>query len=355
MAGCGGGMNPIPNPTPSHSKFLYVVDSIANSVSSFQINSARGTLTPSGPAVPADEAPIYAAASPDGKFLYVANAGSSSNGVSAYRIDPNTGVLTPTSPATFATTGDSEPLGIVVDPSSRHVYTANAGGISAFLIDPATGNLSDLPGTPVAAPPDTLFENLAITPDGRFLYVTDAQGRQVFSYAIDATGLPHGLGVAAPAGKSPEGIAVSPSGRFVYVANWNSDDVSTYVITPNTGVLVPAARTTPTQAHCGPQELAIDPASRFVFVSCAGLSSIDQFAIDPASGKLTPRANLSTGQFTQPRGLAVDASGTLVFSAWNMQNKAAAAAVGSDGALSAIPGAASTGRGPLGVALAGSQ
>ena len=357
ITGCGGGMkaapNPNPNPTPNHSKFLFVVDSIENSISGFLINAATGELTSTGPAVPADEAPIYAAASPDGKFLYVANVGTNSKGVSGYRIDPNTGALTPTTPAAFPTAGDTEPLGIVVDPSSKHVYTANAAAISAFTIDPQTGALSDVPGTPVLGPSNTL-ENLAITPDGHFLYVTDGVGRQVLSYSIDINGLPHLMPNLVSTGKFPAGIIVDPAGKFVYVANWDSDDISAYAITPDTGVLVAVART-PTEIHCSPQELAIDPASKFVYVSCAGLSTIDQFMIDPATGSLSGLRPFSTGQFTQPRGLAVDASGSFLFSALNQPNKAGSAVIGSGGTLTVVPASPSTGRGPLGVALAGRQ
>jgi 6-phosphogluconolactonase (cycloisomerase 2 family) len=358
IAGCGGynSMSPThPAPNRAKSHFLYVVNSIQNTVSGFVIDAVTGALTSTGPAMPADESPIYAAASPNGKFLYVANAGTNSKGVSGYTIDQVSGALTPTSPAAFPTTGDTEPFGIVVDPSSTHVYTANAGGISAFSINPQTGALSDVPGTPVLSPPESLFENLAVSPDGRFLYVTDGPGRQVFSFTIDGNGLPHPMNATAPSGKFPEGIVVDPSSRFVYVANWNSDNVSAYTITPGTGVLVPAPQAAPTELHCGPQELAIDPASKFLYVSCGGLSNIDPFAIDPATGALSALRPFSTGQFTQPRGIAVDASGLFLYSALNMQNRAGTAAISANGSLTVLSAAPSTGRGPLGVALAGQQ
>jgi DNA-binding beta-propeller fold protein YncE len=57
------------------------------------------------------------------------------------RINSATGVLTPMTPAKFNTTGGSQPLGIAIDPTSMHVYTADVSSISAFNIDPATGAL----------------------------------------------------------------------------------------------------------------------------------------------------------------------------------------------------------------------
>lgn len=358
MSGCGGGgksMTPPPTPAIGRSHFLYVADSIQNTISGFVINAVTGALTPTGPAAPADDAPVYAAASPDGRFLYVANAGTHSAGVSGYRINSTSGVLTAMSPAAFPTTGSSEPLSIVVDPASTHVYTTNAVSISAFTIDPQTGVLSDVPGTPVAAPPNALLYGLAITPDGHFLYATEINGHEVLSFSIDAAGLPHLMPHPVPSGDFPEQVAVSPSGKFVYVANWIANSISTYTVTPGTGVLVPAAQTTPAEMHCGPQELALDPSSKFLYVSCSGLGTIDQFAMDPVTGSLSALGSFSTGQFTQPRGLAVDASGMFLYSALNQQNRASTAAINPDGSLKALPGTPATGKGPLGVALAGQQ
>jgi len=357
IAGCGCGMHAVPPPpVPASSRFLYVVNSIQGSVSGFSIDARSGALTSVGAAVPADDSPIYAAATPDGKFLYVANANSGANGVSGYRIDPMSGVLTPTSPAAFGITGDSDPFGIVVDSSSTHVYTANPGSVSAFTINPATGALADVPGTPVSSPsPNSLLANLALTPNDQFLYATDSGNNIVWAYTLSATGLPRLLPAPILAGTFPQGIVVDPSGRFVYVANWQSDDLSVYTIT-GTGMLLSAARTTPVARGCGPQELAVDPAGKFLFVSCSGLGTIARFAIDATTGALTQgNPAFSTGQGTAPRGLAVDASGLFLYSAWNTQNRAGVAAIGANGTLTPVLPNPATGRGPLGVVVSGRQ
>jgi len=364
--GCGGPMQgPVASSTPpttpptspanrASSKFLYVVNSIEKTVQGFAIDAATGTLASTGPALAADDAPIYAASTPDGKFLYVANAGSKAIGVSAYRIDGLRGSLMPTTPAEFATTGDAEPFGVVVDPTSTHVYTTNLHSVSAFSIDPATGALSDVPGTPVAIPNTNLLGTLAITPDGRYLYAADIQNNSLWQFAITSSGLPQRMGAVAT-GDYPVGVVADPSGKFVYVANWRSNDVSRYSITAATGVLVAGTSTTAAPEGCGPQELAVDPMSQHLFVSCAGLSSIARFAMDSSSGDLSGMMSFSTGQFTAPRGIAVDGSGGFLYSAWNMQNRAGAAAIDSGGSLNAVSGAVMTGRGPIGVALSGRQ
>lgn len=122
--GCGGPMrspsahanHPMPQPRPksnhASSKFLYMVSSIEKMMQGFAIDAATGALNAGGPAVAADHVPIYAAATPDGKFLYVASAGTEASGVSAYRIDGLRGSLMPTAPAESATMADSKPFGI---------------------------------------------------------------------------------------------------------------------------------------------------------------------------------------------------------------------------------------------------
>ena len=359
LSGCGGSGSPTPVPTPGHqsSRFLYVVDSIANTVSAFSINVANAGLTPVGPAVATADAPIYAAAAPNGKFLFVANAEIDSSSVSAYVIDQTTGALTPTTPATFSVHGDNQPLGIAVDATSTHVYTANLESISAFNIDPVTGVLSNVPGTPVyTGRANTQLQDVALTPDGRFVYATDEGNNLVWGYALNAAGIPVQPGVTVPAGSSPIGIAVDPAGKYVYVANWVSNDVSAYSITPRTGMLVPIGAPVSVGTGCEPQELAVDPSSKYLFVACFGLSTIAQFAIHPATGALTPvLPSFSPRPAAGPRGIAVDASGLFVYSAWNTQNRVGAAEIAPTGALTPISGAPSTGSGPIGVVVSGLQ
>ena len=85
------------------SKFLHVVNSMEERVRGFAIDAAMRALTAVGSAAASDDAPVYAAATLDGKFLYVANAGTKATRVSGYRIDGLRGELTPMVPGAFAT------------------------------------------------------------------------------------------------------------------------------------------------------------------------------------------------------------------------------------------------------------
>lgn len=82
-----------PSASRALSKFFYVVRSVERTAHGFAIDGATEALTAAGQAVEADDSPIFAAATPDGKFLYVANAGTKGSGVFAFRIDGLRGSL----------------------------------------------------------------------------------------------------------------------------------------------------------------------------------------------------------------------------------------------------------------------
>jgi 6-phosphogluconolactonase (cycloisomerase 2 family) len=95
--------------------------------------------------------PVSAAVDPRGKFLYVAN--SLDNSVSAYTLDISTGIPTTAINATGSSvnTTDTEPAVVAVDPAlGRFVVTANQLGdsLSGFKLDPTAGTLSQSQGTP---------------------------------------------------------------------------------------------------------------------------------------------------------------------------------------------------------------
>jgi hypothetical protein len=72
--------------------FVYVTNSLDNTVSAFTLNTTTGAIrvVPGSP-FPAGTAPSAAAVDPSGKLLYVANDGSSTvpGSISGYMINPN--------------------------------------------------------------------------------------------------------------------------------------------------------------------------------------------------------------------------------------------------------------------------
>ncbi|GMU57642.1 MAG: hypothetical protein AMXMBFR33_67880 [Candidatus Xenobia bacterium] len=74
--------------------------------------AADGSLSPLGSPVAVGSLPLQAAVTPDGSFLYVANAGS--NSTSAFRIDPDTGLLNPVPAQPFPEVGSPLTVGTIM-------------------------------------------------------------------------------------------------------------------------------------------------------------------------------------------------------------------------------------------------
>jgi DNA-binding beta-propeller fold protein YncE len=176
---CETGVKPTGITIAPNGLYLYVANGGSNTVSPFQIN-ADGTLTPiacvesacetgteptepTEPPVPAE--PAGATVSPNGKYLFVADAGSKS--LSEFTIGAD-GALSPLACAGLTCETESAPVGIAVSPDGDFLYAANSGSstISPFAVG-LEGALSPLactsPNCSTASAPD--FESLAITPD----------------------------------------------------------------------------------------------------------------------------------------------------------------------------------------------
>ena len=125
-----------------------------SAISSYSVQS-NGTLTPISNSVPTlGSANCWNVVSPDGRFVYVSNAGSGS--VSGFAIGGG-GTLTPLPGTILALnpTGSSN-IDITVSSDGKFLYTLNAGtgGVGMFAIQPTNGTLTDLGttgGLPAAA------------------------------------------------------------------------------------------------------------------------------------------------------------------------------------------------------------
>jgi YVTN family beta-propeller protein/autotransporter-associated beta strand protein len=196
------------------------------SACAFVINRADGTITMVRtsthrvlPPITIGEEPWGAAATPDGRFLYVSHAPSSSVSV----LDVARRAIV----ATIAV--GRSPQGIAVTPDGRRAYVANTDDDSISAIDTTTGTVI---GHPIAAghAPWTL----AIAPDGRRAYVANASADSVT--VIDL--VTHARVTTIGVGKLPLAIAIAPDGRFAYVANAGANTVTAIDLVSNTAISV---------------------------------------------------------------------------------------------------------------------
>jgi 6-phosphogluconolactonase len=115
-----------------------------SAISSYSVQS-NGTLTPISSSVPTlGSANCWNVVTPDGRFVYVSNAGSGS--VSGFAIG-NTGALTPLPGTVVALNpSGSSNIDVAISSDGKFLYTLNAGTgtVGMFAIQPANGTLTDL-------------------------------------------------------------------------------------------------------------------------------------------------------------------------------------------------------------------
>ena len=207
--------------------------------------------------------------------------------------------------------------GVVVDPSSKHLYIAMArfdgssgGEIQGFLIG-TNGKLTELPGSPylITGTPT----GLAMHPTGNFIYVASDSGVVV----IDRNAIAGAL-VERGAFNSPKNrLAINPAGTFLAASERDSDEISQFFVDPNNGN-IEALDSRP--AASGPIGVAADPLRKF-FAFTERLDTttlaggVSTFVLDASTHELvrTGGSPFASGQGTVD--LAFDPSGMFVYAA----------------------------------------
>jgi hypothetical protein len=145
--------------------------------------------------------------------------------------------------------GGTSPQGIRVTPDGKFVIVANQGtsNVAVFSLDATTGALTEVPGSPFPSgqqpgpvaidPPAGPFPATA----AKFVFVGDTGGNSLSAYTIDsAGGLTPVTGTPIPLGTNaqPSSIAVDPAGKFVYLSI-APQEVAGFAVDPSTGALTP--------------------------------------------------------------------------------------------------------------------
>ena len=363
-------------------KFIYAPDTGSGDVSAYAINPNSGMLTavPGSPFAAA-QSPWLITADPAGKFLYVANEGSTTPPqISVYAINTTTGGLTQNLLSPFDLSQPPPPNGTallgkpIIHPSGKFGYLANStdGRLYGATVDPTTGNLSPLTVVNVGS---TLLGPAFFGNAGNFLYLpysTPAGG-------IDEFEVDQSTGNLALVGQFPTGGNVSafasldPSGKFLVSANQYSSSfgttgsVTVFAVNPTDGTLTtvtgspfvtsgqasvvafhpnkpfiyitlysPTAPNTIAAYQMDSQGVlhsipgspfaaggtktglpAIDPSGKFLFVANGGSNNIQGFAIDAATGALTPVPGSPFTTEVSPYPVVIDPSGKYLYAANN--------------------------------------
>ena len=214
-------------------KFVYVANYFSSNISEFTISHSTGALSPvAGAAAAAELGMDSLAIDSTGSFLY-AVSGNSEN-LWVYSIT-STGALTPLTgmPVAIAPSG-TQSSAVMIDPSGKYLYVANAASSSAslygFLRNTTTGTIAALPGFPLTL--DGVSNKGTFDSAGKFLLIS---GHNVFLTAggLDVFSLNASTGALTITGSSPvivrddpAGVVVDASGKYVYVPNTSDLTIS---------------------------------------------------------------------------------------------------------------------------------
>jgi 6-phosphogluconolactonase len=281
----------LPGP-PDHD--AYVTLPATGSVLQLHINGSNGSMTLGSKTPPTQNTtPTGLALLPSKKFLYAIN--SNANTISIFSVASDgslnlTGAPTPTHPG---------PNAALIDPTGAYLLVTNniEGDISVYSIDSSSGILSEVAGSPFPVNNDPT--QMVFRRDGQFLYVTNPNIGMVSAFAFSNGVLTPVQGSPVFSGAGAISAAVDTSDRFLYVTNPSANNlppysstignVSGFNIDQTTGALTPMLGSpfAPLTGTVGPTTVLADPSGKFVYAIAPGSSySIWCFTINAENGQL---------------------------------------------------------------------
>lgn len=202
--------------TDQTGSYLYVINSITNTVSEYAINQTPGSL---------------------GQLTALGNSPVDTTGGTDTNISPNIGRID----------------------TNGHLFVANQGNVesgqsvTAFTITPSgttAGELTMIGTTPTPVASSTDPISVIVNPNGNFLYVLDfgngTGAGQVFTYGLTASSgvIGSAVGTAQTTDITPYGgMAIDPTGALLLIDNFGANDISLFTIGSN-GAATPASPAT---------------------------------------------------------------------------------------------------------------
>ena len=167
-------------------RFAYVCDLGLDKIFCYRLDSATATLSANSETVTvAGAGPRHAKFSADGRFLYVINELNGT--ITTYAANSSSGVLTPrqtvaTLPTGFA--GENSCAEIRLSPDGRFVYGSNRGhdSIAVFSRNRTDGTLALVEIVPCGGKHP---RNFNLTPDGRWLVCANRDTNNLVSFRVD--------------------------------------------------------------------------------------------------------------------------------------------------------------------------
>ncbi|MBV9342790.1 MAG: beta-propeller fold lactonase family protein [Acidobacteria bacterium] len=324
----------------SSAEFAWVATEGDQKLTAFSVNATTGTVSQVGSAVATGVTPLAIAMTPDGKTLFVANAGDGTIG--AYTVNSDGSIK---AQGTTPSQGQF-PSALVVDPTGKLLFVANQGtftnntsgtvavfaissgqlsGKAVFPTETATSASGSGPAAVAVSPAAFSCKTTQATQSCYAVYVANEFTNEVAAYdyyldmsgnfvlgSVDASGNFIAGGTVANSpyqpGQNPSSLAFSrcagtttatanctgPDSNNLFVANSGSNNVSVFsaciqasatCASPDGSLTLVAG--SPVAAGVGPAALIVDPALDFVYVVDVRSNQISQYKYSPATGALT--------------------------------------------------------------------
>jgi 6-phosphogluconolactonase len=269
----------------SGNHYLYVTIYATNQLAVFREDPYSGILTQLAESpYTIGSGPQSVVIHPSNKYLYVANAGQGENDISLFDINSD-GTVTEVTPRTPV---GSDPFFLAMDPGGAYLYVANvlSNTISVLSIDTGSGSLTQIKGSPFST--NLSAKNMQIAPSGKFLYISAPiqSGTQslgaVAAFGLNA-GVPTLVGLTTTADNNPSGLAISPNGSYLYTANATANSVSIYSIS-SAGTLSQVTGSPLSANLQRPVAVTVDPKGQYLYVADQGANNIASFSISSTTG-----------------------------------------------------------------------
>jgi 6-phosphogluconolactonase (cycloisomerase 2 family) len=303
------GLSPFIGTIDPSNRFLYVSDNGDDTVAGFTIDSASGALIAmaGSPFVVTGTSlnpvgPDAVAVDPLSKYLYVAN--NAAETVSVFGITPGTGVLTggtpPTTlfpPVSSSPTGaavGSGPFSMSIDPAGTFLVVPNqfSNSLAVFSLSSATGaltaadnggNLESRPGPQYA---NIYFASSAPTLSPAAVFASNSTAGTISEYtasngALTATAAPE----TGQAGNSSSTTDIT--GKYFYTTSGSANNLSGFNVTQATAALAGLSGSPYTAP--APSSVVADPSDRYVFIAETGApGTVQGFTLDTVTNSLNP-------------------------------------------------------------------
>lgn len=237
------GSNPVAIAIDPDSKFAYISNNTAGTISAFSIDQSNGILYSLGNSVSgAGTNPATLTVDSTGKYLYVAN-GDSTVGIWSIALNGSIAQITgsPFAVTYPVSTGSPKILTLALDPAGKFIFLPDqtSASVSVFPIS-NTG----LPGTLVGnysttlAPAMTFLhpDSASVDVAGKHLLLTDRSNGGAVSMNIAGSGSLSAT-TQMTTGNAPLAIIQDPGGKYVYIANMSDNAITAYTIKSTTGAL----------------------------------------------------------------------------------------------------------------------